>query len=172
MLWRKRPVVVDAVQWWKLGDQLKVYPHANKGDWLCQTCKRLGVDHGWIAQMEGDGTVCPGDWIVTGPDGVPRLCKRAAFEVTYEPVVVPEVMRADNALADLFVARWNELSSMPEAFRAANMAGFITKARAEERVEWHYLLLVAEKAACEVAGETFRQLQGAFARIKARMEPV
>lgn len=44
-----------------------------------------------------------------------------------------EATEADNALADSFVGRWGELSGMPEAFRAANMAGYIGKVHAEER---------------------------------------
>jgi hypothetical protein len=45
-------------------------------------------DHGWI-DAEADWMVCPGDWIVTDPNGEHHPCKPLMFAATYEPTRTP-----------------------------------------------------------------------------------
>lgn len=73
--WRKKPVVVEAEQWWP-----------DMG-----SC--LGVDHqepddvfGVIRTLEGVMTVSAGDYVITGVAGEVYPCKPEIFEATYEPV--------------------------------------------------------------------------------------
>lgn len=71
MKYRKKPVVIDAVQWFKDGDHPAVtaYPDLKDG--------------GWIDTLEGGHIVTPGDWIITGVKGEHYLCTDI-FELTYE----------------------------------------------------------------------------------------
>ena len=79
MKFRKKPVVIEATQWFKLGDHpavliapLDVLPEF-----------RLGY-HGWVQTLEGGHIVTPGDWIITGVKGEHYPCKPDIFEATYE----------------------------------------------------------------------------------------
>ena len=109
MKFRKKPIVIDAAQWWVNGDHPEDYPvlmhdkeareHGGEGDVVryyrrpdipadktCQHCGRIMEKHGWIDTLEGGHTVCPGDWIITGVNGEFYPCKPDIFEKTYEPV--------------------------------------------------------------------------------------
>lgn len=97
-LFRKKPVVIIAIQWNKNGDHpldnpeggegklVRYYrtPHA-PGHTHCQHCSRQMHDHGWIDTLEGGHIVCPGDWIITGVKGEHYPCKPEIFAATYEP---------------------------------------------------------------------------------------
>jgi hypothetical protein len=109
---RKKPVVIDAVQWFKNGD----HPEDNVGETLTdplnegqtyerlegavvrfyrnpddngeRECEHCGIrmhEHGWIDTLEGGHNVCPGDWVITGVKGEMYPCKPDIFEATYEP---------------------------------------------------------------------------------------
>lgn len=108
-LFRKKPVVIEATQWFKNGD----HPEDNTTliqrttlDILVQTegrvvryyrnpsidglstCKHCGIVmlmHGWIDTLEGGHIVCPSDWVITGVNGERYPCKPDIFEKTYEP---------------------------------------------------------------------------------------
>lgn len=67
MKFRKKPVVVDAVQYLKHGDHPAVYD-------------------GMIKTLEGPMCVNKGDWIITGVKGEHYACKPDIFEMTYERV--------------------------------------------------------------------------------------
>jgi len=79
---RKKPVVIEATQWFKHGDHPAVVPvpydhptshHAiNTGEW------------GWCPTLEGGHLVQPGDWIITGVQGERYPCKPEIFAATYE----------------------------------------------------------------------------------------
>ena len=99
--YRKRPVVIDAHQWFRNGDHPRDYSgHQNLGGMLvrryrrpdvhggdrCGTCVNLMEDHGWLDTLEGGHVVCPGDWIITGVKGEKYPCKPDIFEATYEAV--------------------------------------------------------------------------------------
>jgi hypothetical protein len=73
MKFRKKPVVIEATQWFKDGD----HPAVRRGRFT----GRALVD-----TLEGEHMVTPGDWIITGVKGEHYACKPDIFEMTYEPV--------------------------------------------------------------------------------------
>ena len=96
MKYRKRPVVIEAVQWFKAGD----HPAVNALDltaWdaqhhdccvaaQCDVCRTANAGHGWVNTLEAGHRVCPGDWIITGVKGELYPCKPDIFALTYEVV--------------------------------------------------------------------------------------
>lgn len=86
MKYRKKPVVIDAVQW------DGTYNHAK------QLEKEIGLnttgmtfhshnntcDFWRIATLEDGHVVSKGDWIITGVKGEHYPCKPEIFEMTYE----------------------------------------------------------------------------------------
>jgi len=116
MKFRKKPVVVEATQWFRNGDhpnddserpfedtgELSLVPReglvvryfrrpGTLGQSLCSKCNWQFFSHGWIDTLEGGHIVCPGDWIITGVRGEYYPCKPDIFAETYEPVEEEEV---------------------------------------------------------------------------------
>lgn len=87
MRYRKKPVVIEATQWWKIGDHDAVYAATAKGvdAWYAQTVKVPVEQIGMIDTLEGAHYVTPGDWIITGVKGEHYPCKPDIFDMTYEP---------------------------------------------------------------------------------------
>lgn len=110
--YRKKPVVVEAVQWFKNGDhpedrvgEIEHDPVSGDyrrhegavvryfrrpdgefaGDATHPACGATWHDHGWIDTLEGGHTVCPGDFIITGVAGERYPCKPQIFADTYDP---------------------------------------------------------------------------------------
>lgn len=89
MKFRKKPVVIDAVQ----------YPCDHPALQRCN-CDKLNEGAGtgvpvagcsacgrhFISTLDGAMTVSDGDWIITGVNGEHYPCKPDIFEKTYEPV--------------------------------------------------------------------------------------
>ena len=73
MKFRKKPVVIEATQWFKMGDHPKVF--------MGQLSDRPRID-----TLEGPMFVDVGDWIITGVKGEHYPCKPDIFEATYERV--------------------------------------------------------------------------------------
>lgn len=77
MKFRKKPVVIEAEQFWP-----------DNKEW--PVCIRpWGVppkdnSYGYIETLEGNMHVCAGDWIITGVKGEKYPCKPDIFEATYE----------------------------------------------------------------------------------------
>jgi hypothetical protein len=111
MKFRKKPIVVEATQWFKNGDHpedhcelvsvdqgealaltdgkvVKRYEDEDHlpGECNCIHCGEKMYYHGWIDTLEGGHVVCPGDWIITGVKGERYPCKPDIFEKTYERV--------------------------------------------------------------------------------------
>ena len=90
MKFRKKPVVIEAKQWFKHGDHNAVDYYRNSkisGESDCVSsipCQSKMHDHGWIDTPEGGHNVCPGDWIITGIAGELYPCKPHIFSMTYE----------------------------------------------------------------------------------------
>lgn len=107
--YRKKPVVVEARQWFKNGDHPKDFPvlmHDREGrqfsgegqvvryfrrpdipaDKICNKCGYFMEKHGWIDTLQSGHMVCPGDWIIKAPYDEYYPCKPDIFEATYEPV--------------------------------------------------------------------------------------
>lgn len=74
MKYRKKPVIIDATQWFKMGDHHAVRKHDREEGF------------GKIYTLEGEHIVTPEDWIITGVKGEHYPCKPDIFEMTYKPV--------------------------------------------------------------------------------------
>lgn len=74
MKYRKKPIVIEAIQWFKYGDHPRVLRHFDS-------------EYGYIDTLEGQLLVTPGDYIITGVKGEHYACKPDIFELTYEEVV-------------------------------------------------------------------------------------
>jgi hypothetical protein len=82
---RKKPVVIEATQWFSVGDHPKVV----KATMEQAAGLTPGVlwDHcGYVKTLEGGHVVNPGDWIITGVKGEHYPCKPDIFADTYEEV--------------------------------------------------------------------------------------
>lgn len=99
-----KTAVLEATQWWKNGDHPQdestlvkvsnIQPFLSEGKVVrrfrtpgsdskrCEICRGLFVDHGWIDQTPAV-TVCPGDYIVEGDNGVYSVRKPKLFEAEY-----------------------------------------------------------------------------------------
>ena len=99
MKFRKKPVVIEAHQWFRNGDHpedgspgkegqvVRYFRHpAVPGDEEHSLCGHTWHVHGWIDTLEGGHNVCPSDWIITGVRGERYPCKADIFEETYEAV--------------------------------------------------------------------------------------
>jgi hypothetical protein len=90
--YRKRPVVIEAVQF---DPDVQPWPegvHAMVGPWAATAshANALGVspaDCGWVSTLEGGHVAQKGDWIITGVKGEKYPCKPDIFAATYELVV-------------------------------------------------------------------------------------
>lgn len=111
MKYRKKPVVIEAIQWNMNGDHpmdgdaIKS-PFSKEGALVryyrtpetdghenCKYCDQQMRFHGWIDTVQGGHAVCPGDWIITDDrvgdergHGYYYPCKPDIFEQTYEKV--------------------------------------------------------------------------------------
>jgi hypothetical protein len=89
-----------AHQWFKNGDHpqdgddprregkvVRYFRHPDITDaTVCEVCKKIMFDHGWIDTLEAGHRVCPGDWIITGIKGEMYPCKPDIFEKSYEEI--------------------------------------------------------------------------------------
>ena len=84
MKYRKKPVVIEAIQW-KGGEFLPMIPNL---PWLCDAINNGTIQHDedglTIGTLEGRLTVSPGDWIIRGIKGEIYPCKPDIFAATYE----------------------------------------------------------------------------------------
>lgn len=117
MKYVKKPIPVEATQWFKNGDhpeddchyiddkspdrylsEGKVVRRYNipndkdeRGkDTHCFQCKHMMSEHGWIETLEGGHIVCPSDWIITGIKGEKYPCKASIFAESYEAFIPTE----------------------------------------------------------------------------------
>ncbi len=135
MKFRKRPVVIEATQWFKNGDHpednlppndkilngerfegsvVRYYrTPAMDGQTPCKHCSVKMHDHGWIDTLEGGHIVCPGDWIITGVKGERYPCKPDIFEATYED--------AETAVCPCDAVMWNEFNKVIQCHRCGDV---------------------------------------------------
>lgn len=83
MKFRKKPVVIEATQWFKDGDHPAVRPSVD--------------GYGAIDTLEGCHTVTPGDWVITGVAGEHYPCKPDIFAATYEAVEEEDFLAGSKA---------------------------------------------------------------------------
>ncbi len=91
MKFRKKPVIIEAIQWQVHGDSPQVEHYLVKPDEsgspvFCQYCGLAWCFHGWVKTLEGGHIVCPNDWIIQGVKGEFYPCQPDIFEQTYERV--------------------------------------------------------------------------------------
>jgi hypothetical protein len=79
MKYRKKPIIVEAEQWFPGKHINGVY--RNVSDNLS-----LKFDYAWIDTLEGKMKVMEGDYIITGVKGERYCCKPDIFKMTYEKV--------------------------------------------------------------------------------------
>ena len=102
MKYRKKPIVIEATQWFQNGDHpedgvsrvegkvVRRYRNPDLNDKTkCLHCKKPFHAHGWIDTLEGGHIVCPGHWIVTGVKGEHYPVKPDIFWDTYELEEIP-----------------------------------------------------------------------------------
>lgn len=79
---RKKPVVIEAVQW--TGDRSSVFDIGK----FMKNCRSYTIVGGKVTihAPGGDLTASVGDWIIKRTKGEFYLCKPEIFEQTYEPV--------------------------------------------------------------------------------------
>jgi hypothetical protein len=81
-----RPVTFEAVRWFRAkGGHPDVVLHAMHriaGGDRCAGCGHRIRDHGYLDKQQ----VCPGDYIVTKPNGEVHVCAAKDFEKTCVPV--------------------------------------------------------------------------------------
>lgn len=104
----KKPVKVQATQWFENGDHpldfsvqipggppvknsegriVRYFRHPDvDGQLKCKHCGIIMNNHGWIDTLESGHVVCPGDFIITGVKGEMYPCKPDIFEQTYSSV--------------------------------------------------------------------------------------
>ncbi len=93
MKYRKKPVVIEAVQW--TGENLREVidftgKHPKWSEWFAtweDYEARVRADGGIfkIITLEGTMDASPGDWIIRGVKGEHYPCKPDIFAATYEP---------------------------------------------------------------------------------------
>ena len=75
---RRKPLIFHADQWLPgVNDEIILWGVARDGGYEFPAA--------YIATLEGQMRVMPGDWIITGVKGEKWACKRDVFEATYEP---------------------------------------------------------------------------------------
>lgn len=98
---RKKPVVIEAEQWWPPGDErhnpamlshrkgnsVKPGDYLQLGDLFASPGENIpGFPATYFVKtLEGNMKASPGDWIITGIKGEKYPCKPDIFEATYEP---------------------------------------------------------------------------------------
>ena len=106
-LYKKKPEVVEANQWFKNGDHPldrladdRLIPDGYegrvvryfrdpglRGTGLCELCGEPMHKHGWIDVQDSKGyVVCPGDWVITGSDDGYSVLKPSTFHTKYTKV--------------------------------------------------------------------------------------
>ena len=89
MKFRKKPVVIDAIQW--TGDNIEEI-----GEFLAGVHWATAGRNPVILTREGDMTVSPNDWIIKGVAGEFYPCKPDIFTATYDPEAPAPKGHADN----------------------------------------------------------------------------
>lgn len=90
MKFRKKPVVIEAVQW--TGDNLYEVieftgRHESSKDWTWEQYRDIVRKDGLkIFTLEGSMMASVGDWIIKGVKGEVYPCKPDIFEQTYENI--------------------------------------------------------------------------------------
>ena len=138
MKFRKKPVVVEATQWFKMGDHPAVFMQDSYKQAKISpsvTSNKVPV----IKTLEGDHLVTPGDWIITGVKGEHYPCKPDIFEMTYEKVEARGEQWDELAIQEGIRKPWETLLMMTKtpyglyAFTHKDLERFAALVAAHER---------------------------------------
>lgn len=84
MKFRRRPIIIDAVQWWSheegQGNHHKVTELADRQGVRLSNLKK----YGWLETSMGGHRVKAGDWIIQNHNGEYSSCNPETFERLYE----------------------------------------------------------------------------------------
>jgi hypothetical protein len=80
MRFRKKPVVIDAVQWLGTGESMDAIRALDTGTRAVD----FTADNVFIVTLEGQMTATIGDWIIKGVNGELYPCKPDIFLKTYD----------------------------------------------------------------------------------------
>lgn len=83
MKFRKKPVVIEAVQWDGTNESWQHIMNMGLTKWKPG---EIGTQTFYIETLEGDHLARKGDWIIKGVKGEFYPCKPDIFEQTYESV--------------------------------------------------------------------------------------
>ncbi|MGE4195947.1 MAG: hypothetical protein AB7G11_02330 [Phycisphaerales bacterium] len=89
--YRKKPVVVEAEQWFPGKDVFGVVTEPDAGmPYDIKECLEYGVNDqipkcGAVKTLNGWALVVPGEWIIVGTAGERYPCKEEIFSEIYEP---------------------------------------------------------------------------------------
>jgi hypothetical protein len=92
MKYRKKPVIIEAIQYAGNGNNYPINGKRGTTDWLMEAFFKgiltptNGSDPLYINTLEGKMLVSPDDWIIKGVKGELYPCKPDIFEATYEKV--------------------------------------------------------------------------------------
>ena len=92
MKYRKKPVIIDAVQFDGIQESRKraiINLHMPHGSYKYMADRTFP-----IITLEGTMIANPGDWIIKGVKGEFYPCKPDVFDMTYEVVEVPDTHEA------------------------------------------------------------------------------
>lgn len=86
MKYRKKPVVIEAIQWDGTHEQAGEVIAFADGAVFVRTDLNHKRQYLWIDTLEGQLKVSPGDFVIRGLRGEYYPCKPDIFEATYEQV--------------------------------------------------------------------------------------
>lgn len=78
MKFQRKNIIVDAIQWFKLGD------HPNVTKYILNDEPEKIV--GWLNTINGGNIINVGDWIIRNPDGSYMSCDLEKFQIKYTRV--------------------------------------------------------------------------------------
>jgi hypothetical protein len=85
--YRKKPVVIEAVQFFAADHPSTWHPAIQQGGkGYDQYGEQFSYPRFWIKTLEGFHEVTDQDWIITGVKGEVYPCKPDIFLATYEPI--------------------------------------------------------------------------------------
>jgi len=135
--YRKKPVVIEAVQFLGFSDDTGQVMFSERPDWLTRAFGKTILFFGLrdtlaIVTLDGDRIASTGDYIIQGVKGELYPCKPDIFDLTYEPVDSPnenerlqaeiETLKArvaeKDAIKQLLIQRADELVSERDAAHA------------------------------------------------------
>jgi hypothetical protein len=99
---RKRPVVVEAEQWWP-NSEIKGVQYEQEYTKADLDGERIIREGAYVTTIHGERAhLAPGDYVITEPDGIHHYpCKPDIFEATYDPADESMTASPGPAYADI-----------------------------------------------------------------------